>query len=171
MLQAGERLAAAFLKCCKHGSKCILQDKNVNFAIPPVPIRPKLCIMDISNNICAHKSHLKFQNTPRILAWTFKAHSCCFSSLRWKPSASGFLVGFAVTVGMEGFPAREPEEVNPMMLFLVLFGIFAGWMWGDPLHKFRGVFEWKKEEDLFPERFIPQKFLDNVYIYIYVLYT
>ena len=45
MLQAGERLAAAFLQCCKRGSKCILQDKNVNFTIPPVPIRAKLCIM------------------------------------------------------------------------------------------------------------------------------
>ena len=143
MLQTGERLAAAFLKCCKHGSKCILQDKNVNFAIPPVPIiRAKLCIMDVSNNICAHKSHLKFQNTQEFL------HG--FSSLHWTPPTPGFLVGFAVTAGMEGFPAREPEEVNPMMLFLVLFGIFAGWMWGDPLHKFQGVLEWKKGGRPFP---------------------
>ena len=49
-----------------------------------------------------------------------------------------------------------------MMLFLVLFGIFAGWMWGIRSTKIQGVFEWKKEEDLFPERFIPQKFLDNI---------
>ena len=134
MLQAGERLAAAFLKCCKHGSKCILQDKNVNFAIPPVPIiRAKLCIMDVSNNICAHKSRLKFQKHPKNSCMDFRR---CIGRLQLPASFQGLLV----TVGMEGFPAQEPEEVNPMMLFLVLFGIFAGWMWGDPLHKFRGVF-------------------------------
>lgn len=34
--------------------------------------------LDVSNNICAHTSHLKFQNTPRILAWIFCAQLLFF---------------------------------------------------------------------------------------------
>lgn len=99
--------------------------------------------------------------TPQEFLHGFSAHSCavfrrCVGSLQLPASFQGLLS----PRGWRGFPAQELEEVNPMMLFLVLFGIFAGWIWGIRSRNSREFLSGKRMKTFSLKG--SRKFLDNI---------